>query len=493
MNRTAAKAVICFLLLCVAVSATCGAKIELKDPIRLPDDQLLKTIYFFPHWWDPWKSDDAAVTADLHRMRELGFNTVCVDHEASQAVDREWYWLDREYELARQENMCILPWLQLQSADRVSLMQFSHLELERAVNQDGQPEEDSVLFRDGEFKKALAHYVSVYLDRYGSDPTLLRVKEKDKLRPVVGLMVETGWRSTSGLPLSFDEETNAYFQRWMKASYHDLEHLNSEWGTSYKSFDEIDPCDKTIFNYAFEDKNNMPVAVREHTRFRARIISDALRDVARQVKKRYKDVLFAAEAAYPFSLDNQDANVYRWNNANEYKAVEFADIIFIRTVGNTSSGQVKKEQDLMMLNGKRVVLAYRLFDDSSSSRAVAFGLDCASAANGLGYYNWNETADGSSAIYDKPDSQALAGLMTSTYDMLYDPDSRHEMASTVLPPPRPEAVTTSEPPATTVEAAPAEPVEPSAESSVAPAPVPASPAPAEPTAEPSDAESSTAP
>lgn len=457
MNLAPARPAVWILLVLIAVSSACAGRVNLKDPIRLPDDQTLKAIYFFPHWWDPWKSDDAAVSADLRKVKDIGFNTLCLDHEVSQAIDREWYWLDREYKLAGEQNMCILPWLQLQSVDRNSLMKFSHRELKQAVNQHKDAEDECVVFRDGEFRKALAHYVSVYLDRYANDPALLRIKDGKKLRPVVGLMVETGWRNTDGLPLSFDEETNAYFRKWMRASYHDLNQLNSKWGTDYKSFDEIDPCDTTVFDYAFGDKNNMPTAVRVHAGFRARLINDALKDVVQQVRKSHKDVLFVAEVAYPFSVDHPDANVYRWNNANEYMAAEFADIIFIRTVGNTSSGQVAKEQELMMLNGKRVILAYRFFGDSFPARAVAFGLDCASSANGMAYYNWNETADNASAIYDKPDRQALARLMTSTYDMLYDADKRHSVA----PPPAEVAPAPAESPA------PAPPIPPAADTTPA--------------------------
>jgi hypothetical protein len=435
MLMTVIRITASILLLFAVAGATTAGKIQLKDPLKLPNDETLKAIYFFPHWWDPWKSDDAALSADLAKIKSLGFNTVCLDHEVSQAIDRDWYWLDREYKLVGKENMYILPWLQLQAADRLSLMKFSHLQLKKAVTQDKQEEEDYVVYRDSEFRRALAHYVCVYLDRYKNDPALLRIKDsKGKLRPVVGLMVEVGWRNPEGLPLSFDEETNAYFRKWLKSYYHSLDHLNSKWGTNFKSFDEIDPCDKTVFNYDYPDKDNMPVAVKEHVLFRARLIADALQDVADQVRKRHKDVILVAEVAYPFSSDHPDAKVYRWNDANEYKAVEFADIIFIRTVGNTSMGQVAKEQELMMMNGKKLVLAYRLFADATPERAAAFALDCACSANGIAYYNWNEKADDSSAIFDKPDRQNLARLMTNVYDMLHDVDRRHTVPAATVPP-----------------------------------------------------------
>lgn len=420
MKPTPVRVVTSILLLCIAFSAASAAKISLKDPIRLADDQSLKAVYYFPHWWDPWKSDDAVVTADLKKMKEIGFNTVCLDHEVSQAVDRDFYWLDREYKLAGQEKMCVLPWLQLQSVDRSALMQFSHLTLNPAINQDKQPEDDCIIYGDPEFKKALTHYVSVYLDRYAEDPALLRIRDGKKLRPVVGLMLETGWRSTNGLPLSFDETTNAYFRKWMKALYYDIRQLNKKWGTSFKNFDEIDPCDKAIFNYAFTDRENPPAALREHVVFRARVIRECLQEVAREVRKKHKDVYFVAEVAYPFESADPNAEVYRWNNANDAIAVDFADIVFVRTLGGPVVKPVVKDGGLLKMDTKRVILAYRLVDDAEATAAVNLALDCAINSNGFAFYNWNEKADETSAIFDKPERQALVKIMTGAYDVFSD-------------------------------------------------------------------------
>ena len=64
----------------------------------------------------PLEWDDSVVSSDLAKMKQsFGFNTVCLDHEVSQAIDRDWYWLDREYQLANKNKMSVLPWLQLQA------------------------------------------------------------------------------------------------------------------------------------------------------------------------------------------------------------------------------------------------------------------------------------------------------------------------------------------------------------------------------------------
>jgi hypothetical protein len=474
VKPTSVRIITCILLVCVAIGAASAATIGLKDPIKLSDGQMLKAIYYFPHWWEPWKSDDALVTGDLKKMKELGFNTVCLDHEVSQAVDREFYWLDREYKLAAQEKMSILPWLQLQAVDRNALMEFTHLTLKQAVNQDKQPEADCIIYGDPEFKKALVHYVTVYLDRYVNESALLNIQDGKRTRPVVGLMIETGWRSPSGLPLSFDDETNAYFRKWMKASYYDIKHLNKKWGTTYKSYDEIDPCDKTIFNYAFTDRANPPMAVQQHVIFRARVIKETLAEVAREVRKRHGDVLFVAEVAYPFVSDDPNADAYRWNDANEQTAVEFADIIFIRTLGGPVTKPVVDQGTFLKPFAKRVVLAYRLLDGADPASAVSLALDCAMNSNGFALYNWNENADQSSAVYNKPDRQPIVKVMTSAYESLNGSEKLQEIK--IIPAVRKEGDVAPVEPAVETPPAPVTPPVPPAPAPEQPAPAPAAPA-----------------
>ena len=479
MKHTPIRLVACSLLVLIVLGSASAAKLSLRDPIRLPEGQALKAVYCFPHWWEPWKSDDAAVANDFKKMKEIGFNTVCLDHEVSQAVDRDFFWLDREYKLANQEKMYILPWLQLQSVDRSALMKFSHLTLKAAVNQDKQPVEDCVIFGDSEFKKALVHYVTVYLDRYVDDPGLLRIKDGDKARPVVGIMLEAGWRDPAGLPLSFDDDTNAYFRKWMKATYYDLKQLNKKWGTTYKSFDEIDPCDKAVFNYNFTDRANPPLAIREHSLFRARVIREVMLDVAKQIRKRHKNVLFVVEVAYPFDSQDPNADAYRWNNANEPQATEFADVVFVRMLKGPTYTQGAQSLD-KVLGARRVVLAYRLTDDSKPAEVVNLALDCAMHSNGFAYYNWNEAADTASALYDKPERQNAVKIFTGTYDVLNDYDTLRDAAIAATAPAIPEVVQ----PAANTEPAPAlapavvTPPAPAPEEVPAPVTVPPAPVPA---------------
>ncbi len=490
MKKSIVKSTIYLLLLAVFSTSLFAARIETKDTVKLTNGETLKSIYFFSHWWDPWKSDDAAITADLQKMKSIGINTVFLDHEVSQALDMDWYWLDREYKLVGQENMKILPWLQLHSVDRIGLMNFSRLQLKPAVNQDKVEEEGCISFRDNDSAEALSRYIIAYLDRYIDNPALLRISDGQNTKPVIGLVMEIGWRNTFGLPLSFDEDTNEYFRKWMKSTYRNITHLNTKWGTTYKSYDEIDPCDKTIFNYNITDENNVPEAVKEHMKFRSRIISDMFDSVAKKVRKRYKDVLFAVEVAYPFRQDSPEAVQYRWNNANDIRIINFADMVCIRTTGAVSTGQVKKDQDMLMHNGKRVLLSYRFFEDSAPDSAIAFALDGALSGNAIGYYSWNETADASSSIFNRPEQHAMLANMFSVYDYLNNPSKRFEIAMpSSLPPAAPlqtppapapvdslPALEPADAPVQTPEAAPIIPVETPAPPAEAP---PAAPAPAE--------------
>ncbi|HEY3299037.1 MAG TPA: hypothetical protein VGK34_10310, partial [Armatimonadota bacterium] len=408
------------------------------------------------HWWEPLKSSDTALSADFQKIKCLGFNTVCVDHEVSQAIDNDWGWISREYKLAGEQKVSILPWLQLQGADRKALIEFSHIQIKPAVNQDQKEEDDYVRFLDPDFRQALTLYISVYLDRYINDPSILKVRVDGKLRPVVGLMLEAGWHNGNGQPLSFDAQSNKYFRDWMRSSHHDLAQLNKQWGTRYKSFDEIDPCDKSIFNYDFADKSNMPVAVREHANVRASAINDTLRHIARKVRERHKDVLFVAEVAYPIGSDNSDAATYRWNAASEYKTVEAADIVFVRTMGDTVTGEAKNQQEFMLGKGKQVVTAYRLMNGASPRKAAAFALDGAIMGNGLAYYNWNEHADRASAISDNPEKQAQIKSMNEMYDLLCSPEQRHLLNAPVPAAETPQGIPALVPPAAVQP--PAEPV-----------------------------------
>lgn len=64
-----------------------------NEPLALPDGKPMIGIYYFTHWWEPWKSDDKAILDDFGRLRSMDFNTILLDQEWSQAIDGDWKWV----------------------------------------------------------------------------------------------------------------------------------------------------------------------------------------------------------------------------------------------------------------------------------------------------------------------------------------------------------------------------------------------------------------
>ncbi len=100
-----------FLLLVWAWMLLRGLPTAEAKPLRLPHDEPMVCIYHHPHWWGSWKSSDEAVLNDLRRLRGMGFNTLLLDHEWSQAIDGDWRWLERSHRPAAQAGLRIMPWL----------------------------------------------------------------------------------------------------------------------------------------------------------------------------------------------------------------------------------------------------------------------------------------------------------------------------------------------------------------------------------------------
>ena len=96
------------LLMLSSVSASTSHGTE---PLRLADGRPFVCVYYFGHWWEPWKSDDDAIRRDFARLKAMGVSVIAVDHEWSQAIDGNWKWLDREHRLAKEAGLQVLPWL----------------------------------------------------------------------------------------------------------------------------------------------------------------------------------------------------------------------------------------------------------------------------------------------------------------------------------------------------------------------------------------------
>jgi len=76
---------------CKSLALTLGLIVpqltQASEPLRLADGRPFVCVYYFGHWWDPWKSDDDAMRKDLQTLKEMGVSVLGVDHEWSQAID----------------------------------------------------------------------------------------------------------------------------------------------------------------------------------------------------------------------------------------------------------------------------------------------------------------------------------------------------------------------------------------------------------------------
>lgn len=371
------------------------------EPLRLPDGQPLVCIYYFTHWWEPWKSDDNAILNDFRRLRAMGINTLLLDQEFSQAIDGNWKWLARDFELANQAGLNIVPWLSLKTwcdihpGHRQEIArEWFGVEMRYGTTQNG--EQTAPLIYDESVLISGSKYAMMYLDRYASGP-LLHLRWDGKDRPVICLSVESAWEG------SFDETTNLLFCRWLRHRYEDVSALNDAWGTSYSSFFDVNPKDVAIFDYSAhqEGKAQYPVAVEDYIEFRAEIISDSLAYMAALVRQKYPEVLFLAEIPYQYGSKHPHARGYRINYGANPRSCDYADIVLFRNTGPLSQAELESLHYHQARTGQKFILTYRTYSDwDMTPNSGAFGQavelyagQAASQANGFGFYSFNEMVD----------------------------------------------------------------------------------------------------
>jgi len=363
----------------------------LPSPLLLPNGEPLLAIYFFGHWWEPWKSDDSAIRRDLKLLRQIGFNTLLLDHEFSQMIDQNWKWLDREHRLAKEEGFYIIPWLEAHCGRDIATgyeyrmgwanKLFGVPAIPLTINQKGENVQAKVYSE--EFKDYLVSYASAYIERYWKEGRILRVIWEGKERPVISLSCEMDFTA-------FDEETNELFRKWLRERYKgDIRALNALWGTKFQDFQEIDPRDERIFDYSNVDQPIQPISVMEHARFRAELCSSAFRDVKERLRKKYPELLFLAEVPYQFGSKHPHALSYQWSCGCLPEIVRFADIVLIRGTQGRLTQEEKAELRKLRRRGQKVVYCYRVSDWINGE----FGEDIARIGDGLGYYSWNEMVD----------------------------------------------------------------------------------------------------
>ncbi|MHB1456110.1 MAG: hypothetical protein ACYC0V_04250 [Armatimonadota bacterium] len=412
------------LYLMVLVS-TLSISVTSADPIRVADGKPLVGIYFFPHWWEPWKSSDDAVTKDLTLLNDMGYNTIFVDHQFSQMLDGDWKLLDRGHRLAKQTGISILPWLSpgvwglgsgSELRDRAENMYG--IKFDMGVDIDGKPNEvkpyDPAVIDFG------VKYTSQYLDRYLQDGAILRVMWNGKLRPVVALSVEVKWAG------SYDPLTEQMLRLWLRGRYgSDIRKLNRRWQTSYTGFEQVDLHDTMIFdiNGFLKGEAKHPNAVEDHVEFRSQVIDNALAEMKRRLLVKYPDLLIATELPYQFAGMHPHAEAFRVEYGANPSAVRHADILVIRASDSLSPSEEKALIAEMKAAGQKVILTYRLSSGYWGPKLRAdkseyanmdrmFAKQAARIADGFGIYSWNEMVDPHVVV--DPDPPLMQGAVPNT-------------------------------------------------------------------------------
>ena len=376
-------------------------------PLRLPNGEPLVAIYFFPHWWEPWKSSDERVLADMRMLREMGINTLLLDHEWSQAIDGNWRLLDRSYRLAKEAGLSILPWLSAKTwsdmgdGSRPVLVKEQYgVDLTFGVNQKGersvvQPWADATI-------QAGAAYAAEYLKRYEADGALLHLRWQGQVRPVVALTVELAWAG----PSSFDDATNEMFRQWVRGRHGTIAAVNAAWGTTCGSFDGIDPRDQTVFDYDahLSGAAKHPQAVEDHIQFRAQVVDDALARQKELLRKTWPQALIASELPYQIAAEHGHAKAYRIAYGANPTMADHADLLVLRMTGPMSPPERKALDEYTQATKKPVILAYRTYPsvwglapdkggEPFEKSAEVYAGEALELGNGLGFYSFNEMVD----------------------------------------------------------------------------------------------------
>jgi hypothetical protein len=393
------------LALSLAVPLFVSAQ-QSTDAIRLPSGEPLVGCYYFTHWWEPWKSDDSVVLEDFQTLRDMGFNTVFIDHEWSQMIDGNWRLLDRGHRLAREKGIVILPWLSLKvwsdigtSPERLQLIRDMYgVEVAPALTADG--ETRGIRPYDPGALAAGTQYVTDYLERYLEHGAVLHVMRNGAACPAVALSVELGWEG------SCDDTTKLMFRLWLRARFaDDIQALNQAWGTAIAGFADIDLCDTSLFDLTAHTTGEaeFPAAVEDQVEFRSQVIDTALAEMKRRLLLRFPNLVIVTEMPYQLAADHPHAEGYRVLYGCNPSSAYSADILLLRATDALSQAEEEALAAYKKRTGQQIILTHRTYANwgpdvlegiSPPERFVDIYADQAGrVAEGFGFYSWNEMVD----------------------------------------------------------------------------------------------------
>ncbi len=394
------------LLLLIAFGTVLLSAARAAAPrLRLADGRPVLAVYYFGHWWDPWKSDDDAIRRDFARLRAMGVSVILCDHEWSQAIDGDWRWLDREHRLAREAGLVIVPWLSLKTFCDIEFggrqelaKKWYGVDLVYGCDQSGKP--TGPLPYHPATAEFAVKWTKAYIDRYRDTGALARVQLGDREGIWVAPTVEIGWPG----PGSFDGVTGLMLSRWVRAKYGTVGRLNQAWGTEFGSWWDIDQRDAEVFDYKSTlGQEKHPQAIVDRTAFCAELLGDGLARIGAEVRRAVSDAIVGSEVPYQLGSQHPHALYYARDYCAEPVAAEHAEILVVRATGVLTPAELKL-QDQYRDRGHAVVLTFRTYGNTYSSDAPEEGLDRAAFvrkiaeqardhADGLGFYSWNEMVD----------------------------------------------------------------------------------------------------
>jgi hypothetical protein len=393
------------VLLLAAAGILLSSARAARPGLRLADGKPVVAVYYFGHWWEPWKSDDDAIRRDFARLRAMGVTVILCDHEWSQAIDGDWRWLDREHRLAREAGLVIVPWLSAKTfsdvspGDRQALAKkWYGVDLVYGCDQSGKP--TCPLPYDPATTEFAVKWTKAYIDRYRDSGALARVKLGDREGIWVAPTVEIGWPG----PGSFDGVTCFMFDRWLRAKYSMIARLNQAWGTGFASWWDIDQRDTDILDYKSPvGHEKHPVAVADRTDFCSQVLGDSLAKMSAAIRRAVPDVIIGSEIPYQLGSQNPDAISYVREYCCEPVAADHAEILVVRSTGSLTPQEIKL-QDEYRQEGCAVVLTFRTYGNTYASDKPEDDMDRATFArtiadqarnhaDGIGFYSWNELVD----------------------------------------------------------------------------------------------------
>ena len=220
MNHSTRRWAVCVpTSLCVLlVLITLAPSISSQTTVPVPPPLLLGTAWY-PEQWPESRWD-----ADLNLMQQSGIHMVRIAEFAWSRMEPEegkydLDWIDHAITAAAKHNIYTV--IGTPTAAPPAWLTQKYPETLR-MNEDGRSDQhgnrEQFNFANPKYRELARNIAEQLAKRFGHNPYVL------------------GWQIDNEYEMaSYDPETKAQFQQWLKARYHTLDNLNARWTTAYWS------------------------------------------------------------------------------------------------------------------------------------------------------------------------------------------------------------------------------------------------------------------